>query len=114
MAKEKDFTAIKTGRVAGNIAAATSRKGSQAKASPEEAHERAEQLRTQGRAGCKAARINMAFTPSNYDFLRIMASVTGKSITEFCNLCIEQYRKDHGELYEKAQEILDAVKLPEE
>lgn len=113
MAKGKDFTKINTGRVAGNIAQATSRKGQQATVTEAEATARAEELRTQGRKGCKATRINMAFTPSNYDFLKIMASVTGKSITEFANLVIETYRKDHSEVYEKAREFLASVVLTE-
>lgn len=115
MAKTKDFKEMNTSRVSGTIAQATSRRGQQAKATPEEAEARAEALRTQGRKGCKAARINMAFTPSNYEFLRIMASVTGKSITEFANLAIEEYRKEHGEIYEQAKAILNQLQPePEE
>jgi len=113
MAKAKDFTKINTGRVAGNIAQATSRKGQQAPVTEAEAEVRAEDLRTQGRKGCKATRINMAFTPSNYDFLKIMASVTGKTMTEFANLAIEAYRKDHSEVYERAKEFMDSIVLSE-
>ena len=115
MAK-KDFTQMNTGRVsgvAGNIRQATSRKGVQTPANAEEAAARAEQGKTQGRKGCMAARINLAFTPANYEFVKIMASMTGKTMTEFVNLALETYRKDHSEIYERAREIAAAVALTE-
>lgn len=109
MAKGKDFSAMNTGRVAGSIAQATSRKGQQATATSEEATARAEDLRTQGRKGCKATRINMAFTPSNYEFLKVMATLSGKSLTEFANFVIDTYRKEHSEIYDQAKELIDKL-----
>lgn len=108
MAK-KDFGAMNTGRVYNALETSTSRKGQQGKASPQEAAERASNLKTQGRKGCKATRINMAFTPENHEYIKVMAKVTGKTMTEFANLAIERYRNEHPDLYEKAKAIIDEL-----
>ncbi len=85
-------------------------KGLQTTASQEEQAERAAQLRTQGRKGCKATRINMAFTPENYEFIRIMSRIHGMNLTQFANLVVERYRKEHPDAYEKAKAIIDSIK----
>lgn len=109
MAEKKDFAGINTGRVYSTIEQATSRKGQQGTASPQERAERAAKLKTQGRKGCKAIRINMAFTPENHEYIKVMAKITGKTLTEFANLAIEKYRQEHGELYEQAKAIIDSL-----
>lgn len=109
MAGKKDFAGMNTGRVYGAIEQATSRKGQQGTASPQEAQERAATLKTQGRKGCKAIRINMAFTPENHEYIKVMAKVTGKTMTEFANLAIERYRTEHPELYAQAKAIIDQL-----
>ena len=109
MASKKDFAGMNTGRVYGAIEQATSRKGQQGTASPQEAQERAAELRTQGRKGCKATRINMAFTTENHEFIKVMARLTGKTMTEFANLVVERYRNEHPELYEQAKAIIDQL-----
>ncbi len=110
MAGKKDFAGMNTGRVYGAIEQATSNKGQQGTASPQEAEERMEALQTQGRKGVKAIRINMAFTPSNHEFIKVMAMASGKTMTEFTNLVIAAYRREHPEIMEKAQLFLDEVK----
>ena len=107
MASKKDFAGMNTGRVYGAIEQATSRKGQQGTASPQEAAERAAQLKTQGRKGCKAIRINMAFTPENHEFIKVMATISGKTMTEFANLVVERYRNEHPDIYEQAKAIID-------
>lgn len=109
MASKKDFAGVNTGRVYGAIEQATSNRGQQGTASPQEAAERAAQLKTQGRKGCKATRINMAFTPENHEFIKVMARLTGKTMTEFANLVVERYRTEHPELYEQAKAIIDQL-----
>lgn len=84
--------------------------GHQGTAPQEEIEERAAQLRTQGRKGCKAPRINMAFTTDNHQFIKVMARITGQSMTEFLNFVVEQYRKDHPEIFEQAKSIIDNIK----
>ena len=109
MAGKKDFSGMNTGRVYGAVEQATSRKGQQGTASPQEAAERAAQLKTQGRKGCKAIRINMAFTPENHEFIKVMATISGKTMTEFANLVIERYRTEHPEIFEQAKAIIDQL-----
>ncbi len=110
MAGKKDFAGMNTGRVSGAISQATSNKGQQGTATAQEAEERMEALQTQGRKGVKAIRINMAFTPSNHEFIKVMAMASGKTMTEFTNLVIAAYRREHPEIMEKAQLFLDEVK----
>lgn len=74
-----------------------------------EQQQRAAEMRTQGRKGCAAARINMAFSAENYEFIKIMAGVTGQSLTQFCNLVFDRYREEHPELYERAKAIKDSL-----
>lgn len=108
MAK-KDFAGMNTGRVYGTLEQATSRKGQQGTASPQEQAERAEALQTQGRKGCKAIRINMAFKPQVHQFIKVMSKATGKTMTEFTNVVIEAYMTEHPELMQQAQGFLDFV-----
>ena len=130
--KKKDFSGISTGsraaaftqdnaaeafisqpqtgsNVFASIEQATSRKGQQGTASPQEAAQRKEQMRTQGRKGVKATRINMAFSVSNYQFIRVMARATGRTMTEFTNAIIAAYQREHPELMAQAQALLDTV-----
>ena len=106
---KKDFSGINTGRVYDAIEQATSRKGQQGTASPQEAVARAAALRTQGRKGCKAVRINMAFTPENHEFLKVMSRASGRTMTELCNLVITAYLSEHPELMGQAHAFLDTI-----
>lgn len=107
MATKKDFAGVNTGRAYAAIEQATSRKGQQGTASPQEQQERAAELRTQGRKGCKALRINMAFTPDNHQFIKTMSKIYGKSMTEYANMVIEKYRQEHPEIFEQAKAIME-------
>ena len=108
MAQKKDFAGINTGsRVQISIEQATSKRGQQTTASPQEVSERREQLQTQGRKGAKAIRINMAFSESNHQFIKVMARISGQTMTEFTNFVIEQYRTEHPEIYEQAKAIIN-------
>ena len=109
MASKKDFAGMNAGRVYEAIEQATSRKGQQGTASPQEVTERQEALQTQGRKGAKAIRINMAFTPSNHEFIKVMAKATGRSMTEFANDVITAYRSEHPEFMEQANSFLQFV-----
>ena len=110
MARKKDFSGLNTGsRVFNAIEQATGPKGQQDTAGPEEIRERQENLQTQGRKGCKGTRINMAFTPSNHEFIKVMAKASGHTMTEFTNLVIAAYRREHPEIMEQAQAFLDTI-----
>lgn len=109
MASKKDFAGINTGRVYGALEQATSRRGQQGTVSPQEATERASKLKTQGRKGCKAVRINMAFTPENHDYLKFVARASGQNMTELANKVIEEYRNNHPEIYEAAKALQQLI-----
>lgn len=122
MASKKDFSTLNTGRVYEAIAEAT--------AEPEEQHaqeeqaEQEEQLtgrlasvhyteaqkqkfletgKTQGRPGVKATRINMAFYPEQYDYIKTMAQVRGQTITELVNHILKQNMEENRAIYEQAK-----------
>ena len=103
MASKKDFAGVNTSRVYGAIEQATSRKGQQGTASPQEQLERSNALRTQGRKGCRATRINMAFTHDNHEFIKVVSRGVGMTMTEFTNFVISRYRAEHPETYEQMQ-----------
>ena len=84
-------------------------KTGQTTASEEEQEERKRNMQTQGRKGCHMTRINMAFTDENHDYIKVMARVSGKSMTEFVNWVLEQYRSEHGELYDEAKSIINRM-----
>ncbi|MDE7244361.1 MAG: hypothetical protein K2O18_10370 [Oscillospiraceae bacterium] len=60
---------------------------------------------TQGRKGAKLPRINMAFSPQNLEYLRIMSGIRGISITKYVNALIEQDREQNAETYEAAKRL---------
>lgn len=84
-------------------------KTGQTTADEEEQKERKKDMRTQGRKGCSLTRINMAFTDENHDYIKVMARISGKSMTEFVNWVLEQYRSEHGELYDEAKSIISRM-----
>lgn len=75
----------------------------------QEVHERQEALQTQGKRGAKAQRINMAFTPSNMDFIKVMAKLKGQTMTQYVNAILEQERERAGEAYQKAKDLIDSL-----
>ena len=68
-----------------------------------------ENMRTSGRKGVKLPRINLAFTPANYEFIKTMAQVRGQSLTEFVNDMLEEIRVEHADIYEKAMEFRNSI-----
>lgn len=69
--------------------------------------ERQEALRTQGKKGAKAQRFNMAFTPSNLDFIRVMSKIKGLTMTQFVNEIIDREREAQSDTYEKAKSLIE-------
>ncbi|MBD5162557.1 MAG: hypothetical protein HDT14_11225 [Oscillibacter sp.] len=64
-----------------------------------------ETVQTQGRKGAKLPRINMAFTPQNLEYLRIMAGLRGQSITKYVNALVEQDMDLNREAYNAAKRL---------
>ena len=62
---------------------------------------------TQGKAGMKAARINMAFSPANYEFMQVMAHAHKMTITKYVNHVMEEERKRSADKYQKAKDLMD-------
>lgn len=109
MAK-KDFSQINTGRerVQAELETATEERkpGQQGTAGPDEQKERIDSMRTSGRKGCHAPRINLAFSGPNYDFVKVMSRIKGQNLTQYVNSLIDAYRAEHPEIYEKAQALI--------
>lgn len=83
-----------------------SRSGQQQEVTPEEKAEREAIGKTQGRKGCKATRINMAFWSENHEFIKTMARISGKTMTEYTNLVIAKYREEHPDIYQRAKDLI--------
>ncbi len=118
MGTKKNFDEIETGDIyAEQIAAATSTPAPpiippQKRDEPPTAEVVAmarEQGKTQGRAGCRAFRHNMAFTPENYEFIRCMARVRGQTITAFVNDIVKKAIEDNAEVYQQALKFRDSL-----
>ena len=76
---------------------------------PEQVEEMREARTTQGRKGCKAVRINMAFSPEVHKFIRTMARVRGESITDFVEHVFKQHMAENIDLYEAAQSFKEVM-----
>jgi len=68
-----------------------------------------DELRTQGRAGMKLPRINLAFSPTNYEFIKIMAALHGQNLTQYVNDLINAERERSSEAFNKAKELRDSL-----
>ena len=51
----------------------------------------------------------MAFTPENYEFVRVISKASGRTMTVFVNQIIEAYRAENPELMEQALGFLDTL-----
>lgn len=60
---------------------------------------------TQGKQGKKAERMNMAFSVSNYEFLRVMAGWEEVTITTYVNRLVEAERIRIAEQYKQIKEL---------
>lgn len=66
---------------------------------------RLEAMMTQGKKGLKAMRMNMAFSPTNTDYIRVMSGIKGMTMTQFINAVIEADREKNGKVYRMAKEL---------
>ncbi len=72
------------------------------------AEERTSILQATGAAGRKAEKlphINMAFAPDIYKYIQIMSRVHDVSMTQFTNLAVKEYAKNHEDLYARVEEL---------
>lgn len=79
----------------------------------QEAQEALENLHTSGMKGVKLPRINLAFTPSNYDYIKFMAAARGENLTEFVNSIIAQHAEQNADTYKQVLEFRKNIKKDE-
>ena len=77
--------------------------------SAQEAQEFLENGQTAGRKGVRLPRINLAFQPELYDYVKTMAHAAGISYTDFLNRIIQEHKAKHADVYEKAIEFRDSL-----
>jgi hypothetical protein len=61
-----------------------------------------------GLGGVKMPRMNMAFSPQNYDFIATLATARGQNYTEFVNHMVDLYREQYKDQYEQAKAFLNS------
>lgn len=83
-------------------------RGQQARASEEEQAKRRSEGRTQGRAGCRMGRLNMAFSPENEAYLQALKEATGYNKTKLVNSIIDKYREDYADILPRLRELKKA------
>ena len=111
----KDFTGIKAGKaVTDTIAEATAEPAQETHKERKTytAQEEQEFLmtgQTAGHKGVKLPRINLAFAPDLYDYIKTMSKMTGQTYTEFINKIMREYMDTHAEQYEKAVELRNSL-----
>lgn len=104
---QKDFSQVDN--VIAQATVAQGKRKPRKEYSAQEAAEIAETMHTTGKKGVKLPRINLAFSPSNYQYVEIMSRVRGENLTQFVNKIIQEHREQHGDLYEKAQEFINSL-----
>ncbi len=73
--------------------------------------EAAEARKTSGHKGYKMQRLCISLTPSEFDYVRIMAGITGKSMTRFIGDLVSKEASENSDIYKQAKGlIMDARK----
>jgi hypothetical protein len=78
-------------------------------ADPEKEQEARAALATQGKKGYKLQRINMAFTPDNIDYLRLVSKAKGLTMTQFVNEIIDRERERNSDILEQLKAVTDKL-----
>ena len=124
----KDFSNLNTGRAMQQMQTAQGaqvaqdvqevqdtqeKKGKQRKPRKRYTAEEAQKILESGRnakglGGVKMPRMNMAFTPQNYDFIATLATARGQNYTEFVNHMVDLYREQYKDQYEQAKAFLNS------
>lgn len=55
------------------------------------------EMRTSGRKGCRAPRINLACTPETIEYIRTMSRLKGQTISQFVNDLIRKDMAEHDQ-----------------
>ena len=75
----------------------------------QEKQEFMQEMKTAGRKGLKLPRINVAFSPQVYDYVRTMARAAGLSYTQFINVVLQEHKAEHEKLYQQAVKIRNSL-----
>jgi len=75
----------------------------------QEAADFMQDMRTTGRKGLHLPRINVAFSPDVYDYVRTMSKAAGLTYTEFINKIIIDHKKTHEDIYQRAIDIRNSL-----
>ena len=59
-------------------------------------------MRTAGHKGVKLPRINLAFSPDIYDYVKTMSKASGMTYTEFINKILQDHKEKHADTYQQA------------
>lgn len=124
MARKKDFTEVNARSVYNRIDEATAAPDQQEEQQAQEVpqprrprktytEQEGQQFiaagKTQGRKGLKAVRINMAFTPEVYDYIKTLSRVRGESIQKFTEYIFARSMDENREIYEQAKAFRDSI-----
>lgn len=66
-------------------------------------------MKTAGKKGVKLPRINLAFAPDVYEYIKVMAQVRGQNLTEFVNDILRENMQEHQDIYDKAKEFRNSL-----
>lgn len=109
----KDFTGINAGKVKSTIAEATQappKKNKPRKTyTDKEAAELMQEMKTTGHKGVKLPRINLAFSPEVYDYVKTMSKAAGMTYTEFINKILQAHKEKHAATYQQAIDIRNSL-----
>lgn len=73
-------------------------------ADPEEAEAALMAMQTRGRGGVHLKRINMAFAPDVYQYIKYMSAAGNETMTQFVNRVLRQSMDRNTELYKEARQ----------
>ena len=68
-----------------------------------------DKMKTAGRKGLKLQRLNIAFAPEKYEYLRLMSAMTGMSYSEFINEVLETHKRQHEATYIEALQLKNKI-----
>lgn len=112
----KDFKGINAGKVQNTIAQATQeapqeqeKRKTRRTYNKQEAAGFTEEGKTAGRKGLKQPRINLAFRPSIYEYIKTMARAAGMSYTDFINMVLQQHMDEHADAYKQAIDFRNSL-----
>ena len=112
----KDFKGISAGKTKTTIAQATQeapkaqeKRKTRKTYTAQETADYLEERKSAGRKGVKLPRINLAFSPSLYDYITTMARAAGMSYTDFINMVLQQHKDEHADAYKKAVDFRNSL-----